>query len=846
MKTPLKQFCDLADRALNDAMGNEQSKKKLHFKDKGLVAWLFFRETEREKKADKGTLNGQVYNWLKEKDQRELHMNWKNKARVINLAINNKDACADMEGAIHKESDSADWTSKCCDHYDDFVTNLKESIKEGLADLSVRSINKLSFGATVVLFLIRGYFEGEIVEKIPYSVNKKYYVRRAVVEEKLDLNDTCFIQVIGPHWSGKTTLLINYAEKKGIKVIYCEEKNTFESFIEGIAFESEKNIKGICKIDHGAYTLACLKKMTEPLWIILAGAAINIELIERLKDLNPAITIIIEETEKTLQDDSLFDGANVIEIKPLDRNETRKLFNLIKGKYLPCSEKSNPELAEVQDAIQNNPVLIILVAEQYWSLVKGGKEDAAKQFLDEVVAFQVENKKYEKFYTTIDREKSNRQGEHKILSHIKRLFQECVPEIEKNAFYVLSLISSVELEMKYVTKWFGIKEELIEELARSGWCVVNADSMKVGIPQLIIHALKYDIYKSAGESKGFKTYIENMTETILRNEATGMEVETMEKVILCLHNELLEKIHIYKTLISEEECMYHLACIKYFLDYGNSVDVKKLISETFEYEEIRDCKGNGSSLYFDTLKLVMESEDANDLKIIICGLPDILEPERMNQLIKLAEGEAGYARLLECMIYAVIHGMEAFFQGEVVSYVLDWGKGGPKGEAVDEYKLKFNMLWLQIFLILTGYLYEICNAISSMRPQIGKIRTVCKIYNRTIKCFVCDLPLKDRMAFEEEILREFKMLCQNEESIANMEIELLAKSLFLLAYEQSCFEAVWTGKPDEDGRFVIQLLKDKVNDILKLREKFIELPVKLGTVFYAAKVIAACLSTSRI
>lgn len=851
MKTPLKQFCDLADKALNDVMGDEQSKGKHCFDDIRLVEWLFFpekneeeneeknEEKNRENKAGNETRYDQIYNWLQEQDPRRLHWEWKCMAGIFNRVIKNENAYVDMEGAFQEKDGPAERTEKCYEIYYDFLERLEESIKEKLADLSVRSINMLSFGKIVILFLIMGYYGDEIVKKIPRSVNTKYFVRRAEVEEKLDLNDTRFIQVMGPHWSGKTTLLINYAEKREIKVIYFEEKITFESFIEGIAFESEKYIREICKIDHGRHTLSCLKKMTKPLWIILAGAAINIELIERLKALNPAITIIIEETEKALQDDSLFDEANVIEIKPMDRNETRQLFNLIKGKYPPCSETSNPELAAVQDAIQNNPILTILVAEQYWSLVKDGKEDAAKQFLDDVVAFQVDDKEYGEIYSTISYEDSGRQGQHKILSHIKRLFRECVPEIEKNAFYVLSLISSVELKMQYITKWFGIKEELIEELARSGWCVVNADSMKVGIPQLIIHALKYDNYKSAGESKGFKTYIENMTETILRNEVAGIEVETMEKVILCLHNELLEKIHVYKTLISETECMYHFACIQYFLDYGNSVDVRKLISETFEYEGIRDCKG--SSLYFDTLKLIMESEDANDSGIIIDGLMNILSSERMSQLIKLAKGEAGYARLLECMIYAVIHGMETFFQGEVVNYVLDWSKGAPKEEDAGKYELKFNMFW-----ILTECLKKECEEISSMRPQIGKVWVVCMIYNLTIISFVRGFPLKDRMAFEEKLLEQFKIITENKESIANMEIELLAKGLFLLAYEQSCFEAGWTGKQDEDDRFVSQLLQNKVNGILELREKFIELPVKLGFVFYAAKWMAGCLFGNRL
>lgn len=862
METPLKQFCRLADKVLNDVMGNEQSEGKLCFDDKKLVAWLFLEKKENsennDKKKDK-QIYDRIYHWLQEKNPRTLDWEWKRKAEIVRITTadcgdnydgdvdsiiddEDYDAVGVMRAAIPNVDNSKDEWDRYDEHYYVFLDNLKASIQKELADdFNIESLNKLSFGEIVMLFLIRGYYGGKIVEKIPCSVNTKYFVERAEVEEKLNLNDARIIQVIGPHWSGKTTLLINYAKEKGIEVIYCEEKITFESFIEELVFESEKYIKEICEIDHREHTLVCLRKMTEPLWVILVGAAIDRDLIRQLRDMNPAITIIIEETEKVLQDDPLFDEANVIEVEPMDKGETKQLFNLIKGKYLSCPERSNPELAEVQDAIQNNPILIILVAEQYWSLVKDGREEAAKKFLDDIVAFQVDAKEYGEIYSTIGYEDSGRQGQHKILNHIKRLFLKYVPEMEKNVFYVLSLISSIELEVKYIMKWFGIKEDSIKELERSGWCVVNADSMQVGIPQLIIQALKYDIYENAGASKGFKTYIENMTETILRNEATAIEAETMEKVILCLHDKLLNKIHEHKSLVSETECIYHFACIKYFLDFGNSVDVKRLMDEAFEYEKIRDGKGNGSSLYFETLKLVMKSEDANDTMIIVDGLMNILGSEKMKQVIKLAKDEEGCVRLLECVVCAVMHSMDILIQKEVIDHVLDWSKGEPKAEDADKYKAKF-----QMFMVLMVCLENMCDEISLKRPQIGKIRAVCMIYKLTIACFVGGFPLEDRVEFEEKILTQLKIFTENKESIANMEIELLAKSLFLLTYEQSCLEAGWTGKQNEDDRFDRRFLENKVKDILELRKKFIELPAKLGAVFYAAKWMAGCLLGNRM
>lgn len=312
-----------------------------------------------------------------------------------------------------------------------------------------------------------------------------------------------------------------------------------------------------------------------------------------------------------------------IHIDPMTANEIRQLFYLMKNKYDGNGKEINSDvqdklLEEVQKAVCDNPALVILIAEYYWGMQANGKitKSKADSFLEDIAYGR--NVKGEKYYSVINNDKSlgkRTQKHHDILGHIRHLFDQYVPTEEQNVFYVLYLISSIDVEIQYIEKWFGISRDVLGRLEWKGWCCINQEKMRVGIPQIIVHALKKDIFKEAESVEPFRIYIGRMTETIMGKEIKPVEVGMIQKMMLCLHNELLHRIQEKPSKLDETVCEFHFACINYFLNYGNASEAKSLMDETFNYEGVKRCKG--SSEYFKILKMKREYMITNDISNIL-------------------------------------------------------------------------------------------------------------------------------------------------------------------------------------------------------------------------------------
>lgn len=645
MENVFKEFIQTAENA-KILVGKEFGKKLESFKINRikLIKYFFFSKEEIKKYKEGGIdIENRIYKWL-EKD-RQPNVDYMELALRIDRMVRREDQfyyeldniILDKEGyedGIYFSAYAECFMEKWGDELVNFI---------GTDLISINS----TFGFRVAAFFIQGFKGKKVKESIPCSIQTKYYIPRPEIEKLVENYSDCnFVCMNGDTHSGKTTLLIKYAKDRNIKVSCSSGAGSYEDVLDSIRIEEDvyldikkkKRLGYLLNADNVEIKEKRIGRLEEPFWLVIDKFQGKEEDCIRLEQLTKKgkVTIFLEPVVPYFY----FQDKLKIYVNPLTGCDIRNLFCLMKDKYHGNVEGLDGTeerlLKKVQKAVYNNPGLIILIAEYYWGMQANRKmaRGQADAFLEEIVSGKdVYNDEFYSVLTNDNSRNKRRQKQHNIFAHIKYLFEKYVPTEEKNVFYVLSLLSDIEIEMKYLEKWFGVDKDVLGNLEWKGWCSIDEERIRIGIPQLVVHALNKDVFREAKEVKPFRGYIQKMTETIMGKEIEPIEVGMMQKVMLCLHNELLFHIQEKPSIVDETVCEFHFACINHFLNYGNAAEVQKLMEETFRYERIKKCKG--SSIYEKMLKRKRQYIMENDIRGII---DDILSFVKNYEIYKSAYG----------------------------------------------------------------------------------------------------------------------------------------------------------------------------------------------------------------
>lgn len=794
-----------------------------------LVKFFFFSKEEIKKyKAGGVDLDNRIYKWF-EKD-RQAKVDYMDLALHIDRMLKNEDRFYyDLDNIIIDKEGYEDGI---------YFSAYAECFMEQWGDELLKSIGAgfiskdSTFGSRVAAFFIQGLKGKRVKESVPCSIQTAYYIPRPNMEKLVETcSDKNFICVEGDTYSGKTTLLIKYAKDRKIKIVCSSGAESYKDVLDSIIIEEDvyldmkkrKRLGYLLNADSLEIKEKRIERLEDSFWLIIdkfEGKQKDYNKLEQLTK-RVGVTIFLEPVVPypCLQD------KFKIYVEPLAGFEIRKLFNLMKSKYngniKELSDTEERLLDKVQKAVYDNPGLIILVAEYYWGMQASGKvaRDQADVFLEGIASGK--DVYSEKFYSVLTNDKSGnkrKQKQHNIFGHIRHLFEQYVPTEEKNVFYVLSLLSAVEIEMKYLEKWFGIDKKVLGNLEWKGWCSIGQEKMLIGIPQLVVHALKKDIFRTAKDVEPFREYIQKMTKTITKREIEPIEVEVLQKVMLCLHNELLLRIQEKPSKVDETVCEFHFACINHFLNYGNAAEAKSLMDETFSYEGIKKCKG--SSVYHKMLKRKKQYMMENNIKRIV---DDMIRFVKDHQIYESAYGIQAMFELVDlftCKVLAVNSIMlleSSVDQGVYRSQLLEYKKLHKSiSDLIEivtgcsEPKRFENLLYQRMFEYAA---FIGCN------PQC--LQYVCRD--------------------EKRFLNTLQKSQESSKYVSDQESELLVRVLFLNLYAQFYMNEMKQGR---HRNFFIRIelrsvIGNSLDQVLSLRNEVGELPINLADLFYAA-VILAC------
>ena len=487
----------------------------------------------------------------------------------------------------------------------------------------------------IYIYIIHGLY-GKVVDKIPCGINTPYYLERKVdfeIEENWN-----FVWVSGTAYSGKTRLLINYAKSRNKTVVYCKNPKSYRDVIERIVIEEDdvldketRKILGYRFQNSTDGKVERIRHLVKELVLIIDGYGLKESDIDRFVELSKSDNIQVF-VETRLDKHPSADEVHFIYVPPFTEDEAIDLFYLVGEKYKRKrisgkNDELNDILPDVCRVVFNNPGLVILLAENYWWGLErydpnSGENDPIV-FLKSVVDFQpigelntnIVGKKYSSSLHYIN----GKQEQLNFLGHIRHLFDESVPEIEKSAFYVLALLDGIVLKIDYLKNWFGVGDTILRDLKEKGWCCIDQEKSVIVIPQLIVHAMKSDVYEKVGELVVFKEYIENLSRTLNGMEIKQTDVGVMQQVILRLHNVFFVQLRKKISMIDKSIYEFHFSCIRYFLYYGNVVQAD-LLGNIVNFDKIE-----GSIIYQDILKKIKNYIGKNDVKNI---------PEDIIELIK--------------------------------------------------------------------------------------------------------------------------------------------------------------------------------------------------------------------
>lgn len=839
MKNVFLRFCELTYQALNKAW----TEGELKISNMYWIKNLFYSEEEMEEEVENARIEKRIYKWLQNDpenrgiDRRPREKDWLNIAENIDKLTADssifKNILYEAVGRAENSVPYINFTNKI--NIGKFRSELENYIvmdigQELIADSS-------SFGSKVAVFFIHNFMGKKVLENIPCSIQTNYYIERENMEKLVqDCLDRKFIYVEGETYSGKTTLLVQCAKRRKIKMVCCTGARSYQDVLESIIIEEDVYLDSKKKRKLG-YLLGadCIEikekrmdQLEESFWLVIdkfQGKQKNCKKLEELSK-REKISIFLEPVIPF----PFLQNKPKICIDPLTTNEIRQLFYLMKNKYdgngkVINSDVQDKLLEEVQKAVCDNPALVILIAEYYWGMQANGKitKSKADSFLEDIASQR--NVEGDKYYSILNNDKSTgkrTQKQHDILGHIRHLFDQYVPTEEKNVFYVLYLISSIDVEIEYIEKWFGISRDVLGGLEWKGWCCIDQEKLRVGIPQIIVHALKKDIFKEAKSVEPFRTYIGRMTETIMGREIQPVEVGMMQKIMLCLHNELLHKIQEKPSRLDETVCEFHFACINHFLNYGNASEAKSLMDETFNYEGVKRCKG--SSEYLKILKKKREYMIRNDIS---SGLNDMME---LISNVNIYQSAYGIRALFE-LVELYIHKLFAVSSMIRLESDIKLKKYRNQMKEYQDLYVKLDDLWRGI----------------AKNPEQGSYEVV--LYQKIFEYagFIsCNTEYLQKVCGDEKkylyILQEIQ---GDNDWICDREKELMVRTLFLQLYVQFYMDEM---KSDRYSKKYANELKDVITDrldkILYLKNRMGELPINLADLYYAA-VILACLILDR-
>lgn len=623
--------------------------------------------------------------------------------------------------------------------------------------------------AKVYVFFIHGLY-GNVKAKVPHEANVPYLNRATTPAIETDWK---FVWVVGPAYSGKTRLLVEYAQRNNKSVVYCRNPESYDEIINQIVFEEDDVLNDDLRVFLGCRRRSDLKieerigSVLKEFILIVDGGRINDGDLEKLVQLSKADKIQIF-VEARSDDRITVPDTHVIYVKPFTSDEAFRLFYWVgeqngEGQEREKNAELDKILPDVCRAGCNNPTLVILLAKHYWWSIdpnnKNRDEEKAFEFLQNVVSFRPVGKvdkrlRGQKYYLPVDYGKKGgkEQVQVNVLGHIRNLFEMNVTEKDKSAFYVLALLDGIELKLIYLTNWFRIDESTIQEWERAGWCTIDDENLRIGIPHLIIRAFGKDEYKNVAELRIFKEYITNLSQTLWRLEIDPIDVETMQKVILRLHNIFFIQLKDKKTLVDQTLCEFHFSCIRYFLYYGNAVQAGQLES-IVNFDKIE-----GSSIYQDTLNKIRDYIGKNEMETIVDDIIDIVQNGEIFQSDLAVRAFADMVYLFTERLF--LEGVKSLMEFNESCEVYVWSKD------------------IILSLIPIYYLIYYLTGLDDIFSIVGMLSYT---YVRPINCSqqMFDI-VHNKEKHWDEIQGKYDSLDNN---VCNVEKKIYVKSVVLIMYE---------------------------------------------------------------
>lgn len=586
---------------------------------------------EKKTKGFDRQYKDRVFNWYK---RNSIPIQEIRRAVELNADRNTDDLILDIMYFAEESEEYYSNEQTCYEIKEELENQIDDYIGAG----KILEVSDATILQKIFLFFVH-YEYGKVKKKVPHEVNFLYLKRDRMPTIKADWN---FIWVLGPAYAGKTRLLAQYAEDNSKSVVYCKNPESYKQIINQIVFEEDEILdeemctKLGCKRKSGLKTEERIKHILEEFILIVDGdelGKIDVEKLVKLSELDK-IQIFVEVRSRALIN---YSDRHVIQVSPFTGDEAVQLFYLVSQKYgEEKKEDKNSELYKILPLVCrvacNNPSLIILLAEHYWWSInprnKKSDENSAIKFLNDVVNFQpigeMDKTIYgEEYYSALDYGKHNvnKQVQANILGHIRNLFKVYIPEVEQSVFYVLALLNGIKLSINYLTNWFDISENAIQELERNGWCTVDPENMIIGIPNLIVRAFGEDEFKNITELSVFKNYISNLSKTLNKREIQPTDVGIMQQVILRIHDVFFVQLKKKISMLDESIYEFHFSCIKYYLYYGNAVQAEKL--GTLKSLEI-DEKYK-SHVYENILWKIKDYIGRNDLTTLFDDIIELLK-----------------------------------------------------------------------------------------------------------------------------------------------------------------------------------------------------------------------------
>lgn len=835
-------MCDIVKEALLEIGTSEKS---YEIKQKDLVKCLFFDQNEID--AEVSTRKNQykmkndyrIEKWLygnnlpdKERIKKMLNivLSGSFEEELQYIITEKKVDDTDSIGKIQKDSEILSGKEKIIrtissEKYYDFLLLFEEKLnKELKADMLYKNAENIPFEAKIAIYLVHD-LKNKINEKLPVglTLKKDYYISREQLETHLEklLNAYILLYLDGLPNSGKTTLILNYSRKHAIPVVYCSRMSKLNDILEMVEFEEDEYLKGelweYCwwnKIETLEKRIAVrIGLMETPVILMIGSFAGNKNDLDAIYEFawKTGIYITIEGIQVSIQELAENNGFASMEIEPLTENQLIDLFWTMQKKYnLECDREHFMDdiLYKILELVYSTPQLVILVAENYWYIRKKESREGAYKFLVDVQLLLLEKKDKDGFAeikSIIDQHQLN------ILGHIKKLFGMLLGNTGKCVLYVLSLLSGLEIEKRLVVQWFGIDDEKLEKLEETGWCILSEDTMKIGIPRLIEKALRKKWMIS--DARQLVVFIKNLTGIVAKKIFDPVDAGMMGEVILRVHNRLLEQIQNMGVSIKkymDDICIFHLVCIKYFLDYANTTDLEKLVKGCFDHDMLYQYKSCGAYVsLIERQRIYMDQNNMWKVDVI----QDLLDLFHNEDVIK---NEMAY--------YAAADFFEMLINKEVMGWALNYMLGKEYGRLGNEM--------FGCYTIAAQYILQLGN----MREK--RIRNRIEFLGQMIYYIACI----QNSSFDDVIQMEqyfFSMLNQGEErDIRTIEEEILYRSHLLIWYVQKYSYAMQCMMPQYQIDSMQSSISDRLQEIYDKRDGIEEIPVLLAEVFYTALALA--------